>query len=320
MSNANLEQLADYLVFSMEKQERKEKKILTDNRLKTVNKRELSFEGLASKFDHGEDSIYPLINESKSTIFAPKHSITQEDLERIPFLAQVREAIQYWEKLSKKLSGRERYIAKQAAIELAKDQYIIREAYLKPITPAKLTHSKAQIPLDEDVYIDSEGNLSASGVSLCLPKVCSAILCNYSKLKQDSYDNFMSDTWYLMQDFDRVAETALSDRPMYDLIVQCKIDNMSLADISAAIEKEFGKSYAVEYISTLWRNRIPQLIAQAAQDEWINWHYFTQEKGRYKRCSKCYKIKLATTRYFNRNRTSKDGLYSVCKACRKRER
>ena len=61
MSNANLEQLADYLVFSMEKQERKEKKILTDNRLKTVNKRELSFEGLASKFDHGEDSIYPLI-------------------------------------------------------------------------------------------------------------------------------------------------------------------------------------------------------------------------------------------------------------------
>lgn len=43
-----LEILADYLVFAMEKEEKKEKKILTDNRMATVNKRETSFEGLVS--------------------------------------------------------------------------------------------------------------------------------------------------------------------------------------------------------------------------------------------------------------------------------
>jgi hypothetical protein len=32
----------------MEKQEKKEKKLLTDNRMVTVNKRETSFEGLVS--------------------------------------------------------------------------------------------------------------------------------------------------------------------------------------------------------------------------------------------------------------------------------
>ena len=42
-----LEVLADYLVLCMEKQERKQRKILTDNRMTTVNKRETSFEGLA---------------------------------------------------------------------------------------------------------------------------------------------------------------------------------------------------------------------------------------------------------------------------------
>lgn len=47
-SPAYLEILADYLVLCMEKQEKKEKKILTDNRMATVNKRETSFEGLAS--------------------------------------------------------------------------------------------------------------------------------------------------------------------------------------------------------------------------------------------------------------------------------
>ena len=41
----------------MEKQERKERKILTDNRMTTVNKRETSFEGLVSQFENGEDGI-----------------------------------------------------------------------------------------------------------------------------------------------------------------------------------------------------------------------------------------------------------------------
>lgn len=47
-SEAYLEILANYLILCMEKQERKERKILTDNRMTTVNKRETSFEGLVS--------------------------------------------------------------------------------------------------------------------------------------------------------------------------------------------------------------------------------------------------------------------------------
>ena len=43
-----LEILADYMIMCMEKQEKKEKRILTENRMSTVNKRETSFEGLVS--------------------------------------------------------------------------------------------------------------------------------------------------------------------------------------------------------------------------------------------------------------------------------
>ena len=94
---AYLEILVDYLVLCMEKQEKKEKKILTENRMTTVNKRETSFEGLVSTLENGEDGIYNLINESKTTIFQPKVSITKKDLEEIPFLKQLREAINMWE-------------------------------------------------------------------------------------------------------------------------------------------------------------------------------------------------------------------------------
>ena len=83
---AYLEALADYLILCMEKQEKKEKAILTENRLTTVNRRETSFEGLVSQLENGEDGIYNLINEDKNIIFYPKISITQKDLNEIPVL------------------------------------------------------------------------------------------------------------------------------------------------------------------------------------------------------------------------------------------
>ena len=49
LTNRYLEILTDYIIFAMDKEERKKKKILTDNRMVTVNKREMSFEGLVGK-------------------------------------------------------------------------------------------------------------------------------------------------------------------------------------------------------------------------------------------------------------------------------
>ena len=99
-SPAYLEILADYLVLCMEKQEKKERKILTDNRMITVNKRETSYEGLAEQLENGEDGIYNLMaNNDKNIIFQPKVTITKTDLGEIEPLRQLREAIEAWEKL-----------------------------------------------------------------------------------------------------------------------------------------------------------------------------------------------------------------------------
>ena len=67
----------------MEKQERKKRKILTENRMTTVNKRETSYEGLASQLENGEDGIYNLITDNKNQIFQPKVTITKKDLDEI---------------------------------------------------------------------------------------------------------------------------------------------------------------------------------------------------------------------------------------------
>ena len=315
-SEKYLEILADYLVLCMEKQEKKERSLLTENRMVTVNKRETSFEGLVSQLENGEDGIYNLITENKNTIFQPKISITAKDLEEIPLLKQLREAINVWEAKLKTIEGKDAFTMKKALIEMRKDQYLIKTAYRAPIVPNKLTRSKCMIELTDTVTFDEEGYPIPEGVSLLDPKVVSAILCNYSKLKEDSDGEFDGDLWYLMQDFDDICEIALKDYPLYERIVELKIDKVQNVEIQETIQLEFGIKHSLEYISSLWRNKIPKLIASAAEDQFLDWYYFNEEKGKYKKCSRCGQIKLAHNKYFSKNKTNKDGFYSICKCCR----
>ena len=311
-----LETLADYLVLCMEKQEKKERKLLTENRMATVNKRETSFEGLVSQLENGEDGIYNMITNNKNQIFQPKVMITKKDVEEIPGLAQLREAIKMWEAKLKTATGREAFIIKTAIIDLRKDQYLLKDAYRRPIIAKNVTRSKHFIPLESDFSFDDEGYVVPEGVSLCDPKVVSAILCNYSMLKQEGWGEFERDLWYLMQEFDEVADAALKDYPLYDRICEYKVDGLQNIDIQEKLEEEFGIKHSVEYISSLWRNKIPKLIASEAEDRILDNYFLTEMKGKYKKCSRCGEVKLAHNKYFSKNKTSKDGFYSICKCCR----
>ena len=314
-----LEILADYLVLAMEKQERKEKKILTENRMATVNKRETSFEGLVSQFENGEDGIYGLVTEDKNQIFQHKVEITEQDLEEIPFLKEIKEAISNWEKRLKTATGRDAYIIKKAIIDLRKDQYVIKNAYRKPVVTMHAAHGTHWTPLDyEEEIVD--GEIKYSGLSLLDYKVCSAVLCNYSKLKAAGEANFTSDTWYFMEDFDNTCGRALKDYPYYERLVEYKIDAKQNVEIQTLLQEEFGIKHSIEYISSLWRNKIPKLIAEQAEEDFLDWWYRVKEKGKYKKCSRCGQIKLAHNKYFSKNKTSKDGWYSICKCCRNKKR
>lgn len=304
----------------MEKQERKEKKILTENRLSTVNKRETSYEGLASQLENGEDGIYNLMNENKNQIFQPKITITKKDLEEIEPLRQLREAIEAWEAKLKVTEGKDAFVIKKAIIEMRKDQYVIKDAYRKPIIPKSIVRSKHEITYPEEIAVLGEETVESSGMALVDPQVCSAILCNYGKLKGESEARFNSDLYYLLCSFDDIAAEALQSLPMYEKIVIYKIDGLQNAEVAKKIEEEFGIKHTPEYISCLWRNKIPKIIASAAEDQWLYWYYLNIEKGNYKKCSRCGQIKLAHNKYFSKNKTSKDNLYSICKECRNKRK
>ena len=107
--------MTDYLVFPIEREERKKKEILTENRMVTINKREVSYQGLAEKFEGGEDELYNLFsNLGKTTIFEPKNKrITERDIEEVPGLKELRQEIEKIEAQVKSASGRKKYLLKK---------------------------------------------------------------------------------------------------------------------------------------------------------------------------------------------------------------
>ena len=118
-------------------------------------------------------------------------------------------------------------------------------------------------------------------------------------------------------DFDNLIDAALAAKyPLYYKLLIYKIDGKSNAEIQQLLEKEFNVWHSVEYLSCLWRKKIPKIIAEKAKEDYLMWYFTYQEKGKWKRCSKCGQIKLASNRFFSKNNTAKDGFYSMCKECR----
>ena len=301
LSNYNLEQLANYLIYQMEKDERRERRILTPNRMVTVNKRETSFEGVVSKFEYNKDGIYGIMHEDKNVILSPKVSITAEDIEEIPFIKQIRESI----KRLRAIPDRN-YIIQQAIIDLSQTQYIIKEAYRKTIRSKNTSIPGAP-------YYDWSELLNFKDW-----KVVKTFLHNYSKLKSDTCDKFESDMYWVIKDFEQLADRALKEKePMlYDIMVY-KIVRTQNVDVQKILEEDHGKTYSVEYISSLFNNKIPKLIAAEAQKQELLYHFTYIEKGDWKKCSRCGQVKLLHPIFFSTNNSgSNHGFYSICKECR----
>lgn len=314
--------LSDYIIFAMDKEERKKKKILTDNRMVTVNRRETSFQGLAGQLENGEDGIYNMIANDKNIIFMPKIAITQEDIDEIPGLKELRDAIDAVEKQFKAATGKRKFLLKKQLIEMRQDQYVIKSAYRQPMYMMNVTKSFSKLQLDGKITITEDGQVKSTElVSLFDQKHVSALLCNYSKLKEDAWSKFSSDSYYLMEDLDNLIERTLKDKyPLYYDLLIYKIDGKQNIEIQELLNEKHGIKHSVEYISSLWRNKIPKLLAEQAQEDYLIWYYTMQERGKWKRCSRCGEVKLAHNRFFSKNKTSKDGFYSICKCCRNKKK
>lgn len=319
LTDKYLEILGNYILdAAMTKEEKKKRLINTDNRKVTIEKRETSYEELVSKFENGEDGVYNLINTDKNAYLEQKNEITEEDIAEIPGLKELRDEIFKIEEQAKKAVGKRKFLLKKQAIEMRQEQYFLKDFYKAPIRSGVATHNGGnRIDLEEIVYFDENGDpTSDSLITFFKPQHISAILCNYENLKLHLSNKFSNDFHYLMEDFDALMRKALEPYPAYLTLAEGKIDGLTNAAIQELLIQKHGLHHTVEYISSLWRNKIPKIISDKAKDDYLIWYYSEVEYGKWKKCTRCGEVKLAHNRFFSKNNTSKDGYYSICKACR----
>lgn len=326
-SSTTLKILADYILFvrdrNQTKKERKEEHpILTPNREFTIDKRQVSYEGLVDKLENGEDGLYNIIRNDKNQILDPKDPITEEDIENIPGIKECMDVIL---SLKKQLDGASNYHRKQlnqAIIETWKQAYLIKGSYntVGHLKSASQIKTLATMAIPENIYLD-ENQMPHSDMPLSLlnPNHVSLLLCYYQPLKQESWEDLHGDMRWHLIDLEDTVDRALANQPLlYDILIW-KIDGLTNEEIREKVMDLYGEDHSEQYYSTLWRKRIPKLVSEQAQKDYVEWHFTEKERGYWKRCSKCGEIKLGHPLFFAKN-SSKDGWYSQCKDCKNSSR
>lgn len=316
--------LSDYILDAQDnRRDWLDHKITTPNRLVTINARETSYEGLVGKLQRGENGIYSLMaHNARNTYLSPKKSITPQDIEQVPGLADLVDSIHTCQQRQKTATGRQKYLLKKQLIEMRQQQYTLKNSYRQPVFGRNIINTQTPISLTDNIAMDAEGRPHNNGpVSLFEPKHISQILCNYSRIKSQCADDPASEAWAFINDFDLLLASCLRESyPLYWDLVWLKIAGYTNLQIQSTLQQKHGIRHTVQYISSLWRNKIPKLIADYAEEQYIINYYTFVQKGTWKKCTRCGEVKLAHNRFFSRNSSSKDHFYSICKQCRNKKK
>ena len=319
LTDKYLEILGNYLLdITMTKEDKKNKYITTANRQVTIDKRETSYEELVSKFENGEDGVYNLINNDKNQYLTHKVEITEEDIAEIPELAELKAEIEKIEAQAKAATGKNKYLLKKQVIEMRQQQYLLKEIFKHPMRKMGASHTDGnRIEISDEVHFDANGEPTSDAVvTFFKPDHISAILCNFEILNQELAHKYSSDFHYMMRDFKKLLREGLDPYPAYRTLVEAKIQGRTNVEIQQLLIEKHDLHHTPEYISSLWRNKIPKILSEKAKEDYLIWYYTEVERGTWKRCTRCGEVKLAHNRFFSKNNTSKDGYYSICKCCR----
>ena len=316
--------MSNYILFTQDRnQTKREKKseypTLTKNREATINKRQVSYEEIVSNLENGEDGIYAMINNDKNQILDPKDPITEEEKDLIPGMRDLINTIDSLQRQFQHARGPARYSLKKTIIETWQQAYLLKASWKGANGRVRSAQLKTLTKLDieEKVHFDeNQMPVSNAILSLLNPNHISFLLCYYSKLKEECWDDTQCDMHWLLIDLENLVDDVLAeDYPiLYDLVIW-KIDGLTNEQIQLAIYDDYGEWHSEQYYSSLWRKRIPRLLAEQAQKDYLVWYYTNVEYGYWKECTKCGKVKLGHPAFFSRN-SSKDGWYSQCKDCK----
>lgn len=321
-TQAELTYLADYLLYTQDAgqtaiERESENPITTRNRQITHAKRQTSLESIVEALPGGESALQGIITNDPNQILDRKDEISEQDVESIPYIQDTLDMIGKLNKKLDTLSGTKKYNLKKTIIELWRQIYTVRASYHTATQSSSFnadTYYRTQIP--EDVYFDDlKMPQSNSALTMLNPQHISLLLVNYDMLFRSCGEDMSSDMRFLLMDLEDLVNETFKDNKMLMDLTRWKIGGYTNEEISRELYKRYGVNHTAQYLSTLWRKRIPKMLADAYRHHLVLWKYGVDPDYPRRKCGHCGKIMLEHPIFFPYSRKS-DSYYSICKKCR----
>ena len=317
-----LEGLANYILFGKEGEKNAVQKKEIQIEVKNPSYRRKSAESLDALLEtpgYTEDNFVekPIYTNPKPRI----SRITDGDIPGMRDLWEVIDKLAIQVAALKTAGGLKYYKLNHLLISLRQQQYLLKESY-KPAFRAenRRTEPVRFLNLTTDTGYTENGTfhlISKNAVDLTNPKHMAAVIDNYGALKKYTWDTPISDSKFLLYEFEDVVDAAPLS-PEKKFILLAKIEKMTNEDIATTIRANYGKTYSANYISTIFTKNICNDLSNflnLRQDE-ARWRHVP---SKWKRCSCCGKRKLNDKRNFVSNAAKADKLSTRCKECDRRK-
>lgn len=171
---------------------------------------------------------------------------------------------------------------------------------------------------DNTGYYDANGEyvlISENKLELSNYKHVYQLIKYYSGLKEVVGDDVDSDWRYLLWELEYLIDNTPLNDSERDIMVWV-VDGVDDAEILERLGEKYGLSFTRQWLLNIYMVKIPKMIVETFLDDKIDWFYTHKIRGKYKRCSKCKKVKLALTRYYSPMARGKFGLQATCRLCR----
>lgn len=323
-SPSELDKVANYLLYSED--------VDAEVELKEGSRKKVSYESLIET-TLGEATVQK--SQEVSIYRVPRPTIDREKDADIPFMKDlwvaiddIAEKYQYCREVlegkrdmdpNRKLipTYQTKYFLREWMIELRREQFLLKDSYRPPIGGSTGFPSHTERPdyigmcigphvlCDYDMKVDY-GNW----------RHIHAMLKYYSGMKSKTDGNPWHPWWEMYNFLDElIYRTRLSDE--HKLILEQKINHIPNETIMKNLELMGGKTYSVNYISTIWKQHISKQIAKQA---YLWWEEKTHQPDgtldnmtRWKVCPQCHRQLYAHDLNFGKYQ---DGTWKeVCKDC-----
>ena len=324
-----LDKVANYLLYAED--------VDAEVELKEGSKHKVSYEELIETA-LGEGQVQ---RQKEMSIYkTPKPRIDREKDADIPFMKDLWEAIdvvtEQYQYCKDVLEGKRdmdperqliptyqtKYFLREWMIDLRREQFLLKDSFRPPIGSSLTVHGYSE-PHDDfgmciGPHVLCPGEMM---VDFGNWQHIYNMLKYYSGMKAKLIDNPYH-PWWCMYDFLEELLYKVNWSPEHEHILLRKIDKVPNEQIAQELFEINGKSYSVNYISTIWKQHISKQIVKYAYLWWHEKQYkpdgTMRTMTKWKICPKCHKQLFVDELNFS---MKADGSWrDTCRVCARQEK